>query len=108
MDLKKLLFVVLILLLVSLQARLWGGDGSIAHVVNLKREIAKQSEQNQALRAHNSRLAAEVKALKTDQSAMEARARQSMGLIKEGETFFMVIDESAQDAPDETGDAVLK
>lgn len=103
MDIKKFLFAALVLLLVALQARLWAGDGSLAHVVNLKREIAKQSEANQALRAHNARLAAEVDALKTDKSAVEARARHTMGLIKEGETFFMVIDETTPEALGKTG-----
>ena len=103
MHMKKYLFIALILLLVALQARLWVGDGSIAHVVNLKREIARQTQENQDLRAHNARLAAEVNALKTDKSAVEERARQSMGLIKKGETFFMVIDEPEEEgAPDDT------
>lgn len=100
MQIKTLILAALILLLITLQVRLWVGEGSIAQVVGLKREIEEQKKENEMLRARNDRLAAEVETLKNGNEAVEARARTDMGLIKKGETFFMVIDE--KDEPEST------
>jgi len=100
MHIKTLILAALILLLITLQVRLWVGEGSIAQVVGLKREIEEQKKENEMLRARNDRLAAEVETLKNGNEAVEARARTDMGLIKKGETFFMVIDE--KDEPEST------
>lgn len=89
----KWLALVLVVMLLALQYRLWMGEGSIAHVVSLNREIDKQKEENARLRERNRLLAAEVEALKQGVDAIEERARNDMGMIKEGETFFMIVDE---------------
>ncbi len=84
--------VILILLLAGLQYRLWVGEGSFAEVAQLKREIAEQEKENQRLRARNDVLAREVSALKTGTTLLEERARSELGMIKEGETFYMIVD----------------
>lgn len=89
----KWLMTVLIVVLVALQYRLWVGDGSIAHVVRLQQEISKQRAENERLRERNRLLAAEVNALKNGYDAIEERARTDMGMIKEGETFFMIVED---------------
>ena len=83
----------LLLCLVFLQFRLWIGDGSLAEVVQLKRQIEQQTAENAALKERNEQLAREVAELKTGLKTIEARARQEMGMIKEGETFFMVVED---------------
>jgi cell division protein FtsB len=88
----KILIVVLIALLLSVQYRLWIGEGSIAHRVELQRKITQQQGENDALRERNRILALEVDALKSGYGAIEERAREQMGMIKKGETFFMIID----------------
>lgn len=90
----KWLAIILVIALLALQYRLWMGEGSIASVVSLNREIAKQKEENARLRERNRLLAAEVDALKQGKDAIEERARNDMGMIKEGETFFMIVDEA--------------
>ncbi len=85
--------VILILLLGGLQYRLWVGEGSFAEVAQLKREIARQEKENQRLRARNDVLAREVVALKNGTTLLEERARSELGMIKEGETFYMIIDQ---------------
>lgn len=90
----KFLLATLTIALVALQFRLWVGEGSIGHVVQLNREISQQSAENDRLKARNNLLAAEVSALKTGTDGIEARARHQMGMIKEGETFFMIVEES--------------
>ncbi|MFL0798749.1 MAG: cell division protein FtsB [Cellvibrionaceae bacterium] len=86
------IMVILILLLAGLQYRLWVGEGSFAEVAQLKREIAEQEKENQRLRARNDVLAREVSALKTGTTLLEERARSELGMIKEGETFYMIVD----------------
>eukprot|EP01036_Dinobryon_divergens_P023105 gene23105-31422_t len=58
------LFVVLILLLAGLQYRLWVGDGSLAQVTDLQRQIAEQQGENERLLERNRILEAEVLELK--------------------------------------------
>ena len=88
----KILIAGLIALLLSVQYRLWIGEGSIAHRVELQRKITLQRGENAALRERNRILALEVDALKSGYAAIEERAREQMGMIKKGETFFMIID----------------
>ena len=88
----KWLAAVLILIVVLLQYRLWVGDGSLAQVTRLESEIKKQAEENARLKERNRILAAEVDALKNGLEAVEERARTQMGMIKEGETFYMIVD----------------
>ena len=91
------LIVGLLLCLVFLQFRLWVGDGSLGEVVQLQQQIEQQTLENDALRQRNAQLAKEVEELKTGLKTIEARARQEMGMIKEGETFFMVVEEQESD-----------
>jgi cell division protein FtsB len=88
----------LLLCLVFLQFRLWVGDGSLAEVVQLQREIDQQTAENVILKQRNQQLAEEVQELKTGLLTIEARARQEMGMIKDGETFYMVVDADKNDA----------
>jgi cell division protein FtsB len=88
----KKLILLLVLLVAALQYRLWFGDGGIreyqrlqARIQNLKAEGEKRSERNAALDA-------DVRDLKEGTDAVEERARQELGLVKEGETFVQVFD----------------
>lgn len=89
----KWLIGVLAIVALALQYRLWIGEGSIANVVQLHRAIEKQEAENGRLKERNRLLAAEVAALKNGHAAIEERARSDMGMVKEGETFYMVVDE---------------
>lgn len=82
----------MIVLILLLQARLWIGEGSFAQVWALEQSIAEQRAENSELAARNDRLYAEVRNLRNEQSAVEERARMNLGLIREDETFFLVVD----------------
>ncbi|SFP43010.1 cell division protein FtsB [Pseudomonas borbori] len=84
------LLVVLILLLVGLQYRLWVGDGSLAQVTELKQQIADQQGENQRLLERNRILEAEVMELKQGMETVEERARHELGMVKEGETLYQL------------------
>lgn len=88
----KWLIFILVILLIGLQSRVWVGENSMADVVRLEREIKTQQLENQRLRQRNDILANEVLALKSGLGAVEERAREDLGMIKEGETFYMVIE----------------
>ncbi len=79
-------------LLLALQLQLWIGDGSLAEVFALQREIKAQQHENGELRERNLALAAEVKDLKTALDAVEERARLELGMIREGEVFYRVVE----------------
>ncbi|HCS29009.1 MAG TPA: cell division protein FtsB [Spongiibacteraceae bacterium] len=87
-----LLFLLLAVLLI-VQYRLWFGPGSWEEITRLRRQIAEQEHSNAELRERNERLSREVQSLKTDLATVEERARQELGLIREGETFYLVVDE---------------
>ncbi|MBU3057738.1 cell division protein FtsB [Pseudomonas indica] len=84
------LFVVLVLVLAGLQYRLWVGDGSLAQVTELKRQIAEQKGENERLIERNRILEAEVLELKKGMETVEERARHELGMVKEGETLYQL------------------
>lgn len=84
------LFVLLLLLLAGLQYRLWIGDGSLAQVNRLQQQIADQRGENERLLERNRILEAEVLELKRGMETVEERARQELGMLKEGETLYLL------------------
>ncbi|PID42012.1 MAG: cell division protein FtsB [Proteobacteria bacterium] len=92
MNAFKWIWAVQIVLIVLLQFRLWTGEGSFAQMTMLQQEIDQQQQINDTLAARNAVLAAEVKNLKSGFDVIEENARYQLGMIKKGETFFLVID----------------
>lgn len=87
------LLAILVVMLLMTQYRLWVGDGSLAEVARLKRQLAQQQEKNSALERANRQLLREVRSLKEGTDGVEAKARYDLGLIKEGETLFIFLDQ---------------
>ena len=92
----KLLTVIMVFLLLLLQYRLWTGNGSLVEVNLLKDEIEKIKNENDNLKERNLSLTAEVFDLKQGHEAIEEIARSEMGMIKDGETFYQIIDNADQ------------
>jgi cell division protein FtsB len=92
MTRRRLLFILLAILLM-LQLRLWTGTGSWEQIASLRRDITVQKVTNSDLQKRNERLYGEVRSLKHDLDSIEERARNDMGLIKSGETFYLIVDE---------------
>jgi cell division protein FtsB len=90
--LMKWIAATLLLIFLALQYRLWVGDGSVADMVRLDRELQRQNAANERLQERNRILAIEVEDLKEGLNSVEERAREDMGMIKEGETFYMLIE----------------
>ena len=83
-------FVALFLLL---QYELWWGHGGLIAVHQIKQKIALQRSVNNNLEKENKKIIADVEDLKTAYEAIEERARNDLGLVKEGEVFYQTIDE---------------
>jgi len=86
----RFLMVVLTVVLVLLQARLWLSNGGMREVWRLEAEVARRVEDNDRLRSRNSALEAEVRDLKQGSAAAEERARTELGMIHSGETFYQI------------------
>ena len=86
------LLAVLFVFFLFLQYRLWVGEGSLAQKQVLQHKVETQQEENEVLRERNRVLANEVGNLKEGLDSVEERARTDLGMIKEGETFYMVVD----------------
>ena len=92
--------LILVVILIALQLKLWVGGGGMAEVESLRVSVKKQTEDNAALQKRNEALGADVEDLKHGEQATEARARQELGLIKPGETFYQVVEKpGATQAP---------
>ena len=92
----RILVAILLVLLLVLQYDLWVGEGSLATVWHLQKAVDSQQLENIHLKERNETLAAEVKDLKTGLDAIEERARNDLGMIKEGETYIQVVEEPAE------------
>ena len=87
----KVLVAILLVLLIALQYRLWFGDGSLSEVVQLSRELETQKQRLRELEARNRLLEAQVLDLQNGLDAFEEKARNDLGMIKQGETFIQLI-----------------
>jgi cell division protein FtsB len=87
----KILIGILIILLIGLQYKLWLGDGSLSEVVQLSRELDLQKEKLRLLEERNTILEAQVLDLQNGLDAFEEKARNDLGMIKQGETFIQLI-----------------
>lgn len=91
---KKTLFYVLAgLLLVWLQYQLWFDDTGIFSNIEMSQQIDVRREENAVLEARNQVLAEEIINFKSGTESIEAKARKELGMIKDGETFFIVLDD---------------
>lgn len=82
----------LLLILLGLQYRLWIAEGSLAERHRLEQQIAEQAQINHQLQERNAALEREVLDLQSGNKGLEQRAREQLGLIREGETFYQFVD----------------
>ena len=87
----KWIALSLAVLLTVLQASLWIGQGSIAEVVALERQLGSMSATNEELRERNERLEVEVAEFRNGLDSVEEMAREELGMVRQGETFYVVV-----------------
>lgn len=66
---------------------------------DLNRQITVQQDKNSGLKARNETLDAEVRDLKSGRAAIEERARSELGMIKQDEVFYQVMDQPLATQP---------
>lgn len=88
----RLFALLLLVLLVALQVRLHVGSGGLQEVERLQQALEAQRVENEELRRRNAALAAEVEDLKSGDAAVEERARTELGMVRQDETFYRVIE----------------
>ncbi|MEH6635765.1 MAG: cell division protein FtsB [Halioglobus sp.] len=86
------LLVVLLVILAGLQYRLWFADGSLAEQHRLELQVQEQETINRELLQRNAVLEREVMELQSGNKGVEQRAREQLGLVREGEMFYQFVE----------------
>jgi cell division protein FtsB len=94
----RILAVILGLLLLLLQYRVWISDQGKREVWRLTQAVEAQAVANAEQRERNRQLLAEVTDLKVGLTALEERARSELGMVGNSETFYQIVS-SATAAP---------
>ena len=85
------LLVILLLVLIALQVKMWFGEGGYRDVKRLAVRVEEQARENEVLALRNRELQAEVEDLRQGLHAVEERARSELGMVKENEEFYQVV-----------------
>jgi len=93
------LLSLLLVLFVGLQYRLWWADGGRLELAELRQRAADQGEENDRLRQRNEALAKQVLDLKSGQTVLELRAREQLGLVREDELYYQLVEAPAGASP---------
>lgn len=95
----KALTLIFVILIALLQYPLWLGKGSWLRVWNVSQQIDEQKTKNASLKQRNETVRAEVRDLKQGTAAIEERARSELGMVKQDEVFYQVIDQPLPTKP---------
>lgn len=87
----RVLALALLLLIALIQNPLWLGKGGWLRVWELDKQVDAQRETNNRLAVRNAALNAEVLDLKQGYDAIEERARAELGMIRQDEVFFQLL-----------------
>lgn len=87
----RVVTLILFVILILLQFKLWLGEGGYTEVKRLETRVEAQREKNGELLQRNALLQAEVVDLRDRLDAVEERARNELGLIKPDEKFYQVV-----------------
>lgn len=85
------LTLLLLALLCWLQYSLWLGKNGLHDYTRVNDDVAVQQASNAKLKARNDQLFAEIDDLNGGSEAIEERARNELGMIKPGETFYRLV-----------------
>ncbi len=99
----RLVALALAFLIVVVQYPLWLGKGGWLRVWDLDRQVRAQKETNDKLVQRNAALDAEVRDLKQGFEAIEERARNELGMIRQDEVFFQIVPPAPQNTPGRGG-----
>jgi cell division protein FtsB len=90
---RNMIILVLGAVVMLLQYQLWFKPGGIHDMMRMRASLEKQEEANQILKRHNQAILQQVQRLQKSDDAVESRARNELGMVKKGETFYQVVKE---------------
>ncbi len=88
----KYLMILVGILTLLLQYRLLSGEGSIQQINQYQGQIDQLKIDVKQKQDRNNAIYADVVDLRKGKEALEERARYELGMIKEGETFFQIVE----------------
>ena len=96
---KKAANLASVIALIALVVGSLFGDRGILHLLTQRERAGALAAEIEALRAENGRLAADITALRSDPRSIERLAREELGLVRPGETVFLIRDEAPARGP---------
>ena len=88
----RFFILILIAFFLMIQFDIWVKDDGLNRVKELQLMIDSQSEENQRLKVRNKQLEREIEELKSGTESIEEKARTDLGMIKEGEEFYLIVE----------------
>ena len=85
---SRLELILLVVLVLAVQYRLWWGEGGRLELGRLQQQAQDARRENARLKARNAELTRQVLDLKSGQVVLEQRAREELGLIADDEVFY--------------------
>ena len=86
----RLVTIILIILFLLLQVDIWIKKDGYKRKVELTEMIELQTDANKEMTIRNNQLQQETIDLRNGNEAIEEKARTEMGMIKEGEEFYLI------------------
>ena len=90
MSTRPIVPLVLVLLLILLQYRIWTGRGSVHQVAELQQSLVSLQARNQQTQADIERLQSEISDLREGLGIVEEKARYELGMVKPNEIFVQI------------------
>ena len=88
----RFFIIILIVFFLMIQFDIWFKDDGFYRVKELEQMIGNQVEENKRLKLRNEQLEQEIEELKSGTESIEEKARTDLGMIKEGEEFYLIVE----------------
>ena len=88
----RFFIIILIVFFLMIQFDIWIKDDGFYRVKELEQMIGSQVEENERLKLRNEQLEREIEELKSGTESIEEKARTDLGMIKEGEEFYLIVE----------------
>ncbi len=88
----RFFIIILIVFFLMIQFDIWFKDDGFYRVKELEQMIGNQVEENKRLKLRNEQLQREIEELKSGTESIEEKARTDLGMIKEGEEFYLIVE----------------
>ncbi|MFC3146518.1 cell division protein FtsB [Piscinibacterium candidicorallinum] len=92
MNRSRIITLALLMAVVLLQWPVWFGKGGWFKVWEREGELAKREDANAERRLRNAAIEADVRDLQTGTGAIEERARQELGMVRQGEVYVQILE----------------